>query len=225
MYKLYHQTICPFSRKIRILLAAKDINFELVPENFWERKPEFIAMNPMGTVPILFDVTNGDIVPCSSVIAEYIEEKHPNGINFLGNSLAKKVESRRLQYWFDHKFFEEVSKILLNERYFNRFSGRGLAPNSANIMVCKHNLEVHLNYMEYLLSSRKYLVGNELTIADFAAAGQISTLDYFGDINWRNHNVVKDWYSLVKSQKFFSKILEDKVPGVIPPFWYNKLDF
>lgn len=226
MYKLYHQTICPFSRKIRALLAAKNIEFELVPENFWERRKEFITMNTMGTIPVLFDINNGDIIPCSNIIAQYITEKHDDdGINYIGDSLSKKAEARRIEYWFDHKFFQEVSKTLLNERYFNRFSSSANSPSSANIMTCKHNLDIHLNYMEFLLSSRKYLVGNELTIADFAAAGQISTLDYFGDINWRNHNLVKDWYSLVKSHKSFSRILEDKLPGVVPPVWYNKIDF
>lgn len=225
MYKLYHQTICPFSRKIRALLSAKNLDFELVPENFWERRKEFIAMNTMGTIPVLFDLKNGDIIPVSSVIVEYVSEKHlENSPNFLGNSITQRAESRRIQYWFDHKFFEEVSKTLLNERYFNRFT-RLSSPSSSNIMICKHNLEIHLSYMEYLLSNRKYLTGNDITIADFAAAAQISSVDYFGDINWRNHNLVKDWYCLIKSHKSFSKILEDKIPGVMPPIWYDKLDF
>lgn len=225
MYKLYHQTICPFSRKIRILLTAKNLGFELIPENFWERRKEFIAMNTMGTVPVLFDARNGDIIPCSNVIVEYLSEKHADdSANFLGNSLIQRAEVRRLQYWFDEKFFNDVSKILLNERYFGRFT-RLSSPNSSNIMTCKHNLEIHLGYMEYLLSNRKYLAGNEITIADFAAAGHISAIDYFGDINWRNHNLVKDWYCLIKSNKILGKILEDKIPGIMPPNWYDKLDF
>jgi len=224
MYKLYHQPICPFSRKIRVLLAAKNLPFELVPENFWERRKEFIAMNTMATIPVLFDVNNGDVIPCSNIIAQYLEEKHQDEMSFIGDSLTKRAESRRIEYWFDHKFYNEVSKTLLNERYFNRFLP-GNPPSSSNIITCKHNLEIHLNYMGFLLSNRKYLVGNELTIADFAAAGQISTLDYFGDINWRNHNLVKDWYCLVKSHKSFGSILSDKIPGVMPPVWYNKLDF
>lgn len=225
MYKLYHQTICPFSRKIRILLAAKDLNFDLVPENFWERRKEFIAMNTMGTVPVLFDVNNGDIISCSSVIVQYLAEKYTDTSDFIGDSVVHRAEARRIEYWFDHKFFNEVSKNLLNERYFNRFYKNRPAPSTKVIMTCKHNLEVHLSYMEYLLSTRKYLVGNQLTIADFAAAGQISSLDYFGDINWRNHNLVKDWYALVKSHKSFSKILKDKLPGILPPVGYSRIDF
>lgn len=226
MYKLYHQSICPFSRKIRILLAAKNIEFELVPENFWERRKEFIAMNTMGTIPVLFDINNGNVIPCSSIIAEYISEQHADeGINFIGNSLMKKAEARRIQFWFDIKFFNEVTKTILNERYFDRFLENSPAPNPKNIMICKHNLEIHLSYMEYLLANRKYLAGEEMTIADFAAAGQISTLDYFGDVNWRNHPLVKEWYCLLKSHKSFNKILVDKVPGILPPIWYSKIDF
>ena len=225
MYKLYHQTICPFSRKIRILLAAKNIDFELISENFWERRNEFIAMNTMGTIPVLFDVNKGNIIPCSSIIVEYISEEHDEGANFIGSSLMKKAEARRIQYWFDNKFFNEVTKTILDERYFDRFLENRTAPSPKNIMISKHNLEIHLSYMEYLLANRKYLAGEEITIADFAAAGQISTLDYFGDINWRNHSVVKEWYCLLKSHKSFNKILVDKVPGILPPIWYSKLDF
>ncbi len=226
MYRLYHQTICPFSRKIRALLSAKNIDFDLMTENFWERRKEFIAMNTMGQIPVLFNVNNGEIIPCSSIIAQYINEKHiDDKIDFIGSNPEKRAEARRIEYWFDHKFFNEVSRNLLNEKYFNRFLPKSSGPNSKTIMTCKHNLEIHLNYMEYLLASRKYLVDSELTIADFAAAGQISALDYFGDINWRNHSLVKDWYCLVKSHKSFSRILADKIPGVNPPLWYNKSDF
>ena len=74
MYRLYHHTICPFSRKVRIHMAAKEIGLELVNENFWERRKEFIAMNPAGTIPVLFDNSNSTVICDSSVIVEYIED-------------------------------------------------------------------------------------------------------------------------------------------------------
>ena len=86
MYRLYHHPICPFSRKVRVHLLAKDIGYELIQENFWERKKEFIAMNPAGTVPVLFDNSNSLVVSYSSVIVEYIEEKHKETKNFFGES-------------------------------------------------------------------------------------------------------------------------------------------
>lgn len=225
MYKLYHQPFCPFSRKVRIFLAAKNIKFDLLKENFWERRKEFIAINTMGTVPVLFDSYNGNIICGSSVIIEYIDEKHNESKSFIGDALEDKAEARRLQLWFDEKFYREVSNHIISERFFNRFLKTPIAPDSRNIITAKQNLTIHFNYMEFLLEDRKYLAGDQISIADFAASGHISVLDYFGDINWRNYNLVKEWYYMIKSQRFFVGILQDKVPNFTPSTHYSELDF
>ncbi len=225
MYRLYHHPICPFSRKVRTHLAAKEIGFELIQENFWERRKEFIAMNPAGTLPLLFDNSNAAVIVGSEVIIEYIEEKHGETKSFLGESLPKRAEVRRLQNWFDEKFYYEVSKYVLNERYFNRYLPGVRSPDSEILRVARRNLNIHLSYIEYLLESRKYLAGDRISVADFAAACQISVLDYFGDINWHHYLPAKDWYSLIKSHKIFGEILKDRIPNVTPPEYYSKLDF
>lgn len=225
MYRLYHHTICPFSRKIRVHLAAKEIGFDLIQENFWERRKEFIAINPAGTVPVLFDNSNASVISSSSVIIEYIEEKHSDTRNFFGESIEKRAEARRIQHWFDEKFYHEVSKYILNERYFNRYLPNSNSPNSEILRVARRNLNIHLSYIEYLLETRKYLNGDHISVADFSAACQISVLDYFGDINWHHYSSAKDWYSLIKSHKIFSEILKDRLPNIIPSEHYSKLDF
>ncbi len=225
MYRLYYHPICPFSRKVRAHLFAKEVDFELVQENFWERRKEFISMNAAGTIPILFDNSKAVVICGSDVIIEYIEEKHSESQNFLGDSSAKKAEARRIQNWFDEKFYHEVSKYILNERYFNRYLPDKKAPNSEILRVVRKNLNVHLNYIQYLLETRKYLACDQISVADYAAASHLSVLDYFGDINWQYHGVVKDWYSLIKSHKAFNQILKDRLPGVNPPQWYSQLDF
>lgn len=225
MYRLYHHSICPFSRKVRVHLAAKEIGFELIQENFWDRRKEFIAMNPAGSIPVLFDNSSGTVVCYSSVIIEYIEEKHPETKNFFGDSINKHAETRRLQCWFDEKFYHEVNKHILNERYFNRYLPGSHSPNSEILRIARKNLNIHLSYIEYLLETRKYLAGEHISIADFSAAAQISVLDYFGDINWQHYLPAKDWYSLIKSHKIFGEILKDRIPNVAPPEWYSKLDF
>lgn len=225
MYRLYHHSICPFSRKVRIHMAAKDIGIELIQENFWERRKEFIAINSAGTVPVLFDNSNSAIICNSSTIIEYIEEKHTETENFLGDSILKRAEVRRIQNWFDEKFYQEVSKYVLNERFFNRYLPGVNSPNSEVLRVARRNSNAHLSYIEYLLEGRKYLAGDEVSVADFAAAAQISVLDYFGDINWNHYAPAKDWYSLIKSHKFFNETLKDRIPNIVPPEWYSKLDF
>src|SRR3989338_6357376 len=222
MYRLYHHPLCPFSRKVRAHLLAKEVDFELVLENFFERRKEFIAMNPAGTIPVLFDNSKAVVVCGSSVIIEYIEEKHCESHNFLGDSIIKKAETRRIQNWFDEKFYQEVSKYVINERYFNRYLPDKKAPNSEILRIVRKNLNVHLSYIQYLIETRKYLASEQISVADYAAAAQLSVLDYFGDINWQHNQSVKDWYSLIKSHKAFNQILKDRLPGVNPPEWYAK---
>ncbi len=225
MYRLYYHPICPFSRKVRIHMAAKEIGLELVVENFWERRKEFIAMNPAGTIPVLFDNSNSAIVCDSSIIIEYIEEKHEESKSFLGDAVLKRAEVRKIQNWFDVKFYNEVGKFILNERYFNRYLPGAKAPDSEVLRIARRNLNVHLSYIEYLLESRKYLAGDQISVADFAAAAHLSVLDYFGDINWQHYLSVKEWYSLIKSHKVFSEVLRDRLANITPPEWYSKIDF
>ncbi len=225
MYVLYHQPICPFSRKVRFLLTEKGISFELVRENFWERRKEFVAINTAVTVPVLFDEKNQQIVSGSSVIIEYIEEKHTESRNYIGESLKQKAEARRIQLWFDEKFYTEVSKVILKERFFNRFLTNSPVIDPENLRFARYNLNSHINYIEFLLESRKYLAGDKISIADFAAAGHLSCLDYFGDINWHNRDIMKEWYLVIKSQLGFIEILKDRISGIIPSMQYSKLDF
>ncbi len=224
MYKLYHHILCPFSRKVRAHLNSKGIEYELVGENFWVKRKEFIALNPAGQVPVLVD---GDKSICGSdVIIEYIEEKHQDGNNFLGDDYMQRAEVRRLQNWFDEKFFAESTDPILNERYLNRYLPGAKAPNSGILSIARNNLSVHFAYIDYLLESReKYLASDVMSVADIAAAAQISVLDYFADINWQHYANVKDWYSLIKSHKSFGEILQDSISSITPPNWYSKLDF
>ncbi len=225
MYKLYHHPLCPFSRKIRIFLVAKGIEFELIIENFWERRKEFLAINPANTVPVLFDQDHNFFICHSATIIEYIEEKHNKNNNLIGNSLFEKAESRRIASWFDEKFYHEVSKYILAEKYFNRFTPGSHEPNSEILRAARHNLNIHLGYIEYLIENRKYLARDQISIADFAASAHISVLDYFGDINWSHHEEIKNWYSLIKSHKFFTQILKDRIINIAPPSYYSELDF
>ena len=225
MYTLYHQPLCPFSRKIRFFLAEKNISFELIKENFWERRKEFIAINTAGTVPVLFDKTNHHTICGSSVIVEYIEEKHSDSHNYIGDSSIQRAEARRIQLWFDEKFYNEVSKHILRERFFNRFMPNSFDANPEHFRLARYNLNIHLNYTEFLLENRKYLAGERISIADLAAAGQLSSLDYFGDINWHNRDLLKEWYFVIKSQKGFGEILKDRIAGNNPAEQYSKLDF
>src|SRR5580698_10705279 len=123
MRVLYHLPLSPYARKVRLVLAEKRLPFELRLEKVWERRPEYLELNPAGTVPTLVE-DNGLAIPDSNVICEYIEEAYPD-TPLLGHTLAERVEARRLVAWFDGKFAREVSNNLLGEKVMKRLAGRG----------------------------------------------------------------------------------------------------
>jgi len=83
----------------------------------------------------------------------------------------------------------------------------------------------HLDYMAALLDQRRWLAGNDMSLADFAAAAQLSCLDYISDVDWNRSEVVKDWYAKIKSRPAFRSLLADQVSGFPPPRHYADLDF
>lgn len=221
MRSLYHFPLSPFSRKIRIVLKEKNLDFKLITENFWERRREFLAMNPAAQVPVLVD--DGLSLADSIAICEYLDEKYPETV-LIGKSIEEKAEVRRLSGWFNNKFYYEVTKYILDERVFKHYRGQG-EPNSEVLRAGKSNICYHLDYIEFLMKKRTWLAGDEFSLADITAASHLSVLDYLGDVPWKHSKAVKEWYSIIKSRPSFRPLLDDKVPGFNPPLYYKDLDF
>jgi glutathione S-transferase len=222
MRLLYHHPLSAFSRKVRLVLSERRLPFELKLEKPWERRAEYLEMNPAATVPTLVE-ENGLVIPDSNVICEYLEEAYPDGA-LMGRTLAERVEVRRLIAWFDGRFHLEVTRNLVGEKFLKRLAGRG-QPDVAAIRAGYANVKVHLAYLGWLAETRKWLAGNTLSLADFAAAGQISTLDFAGEIDWSLSPAAKEWYARMKSRPCFRSVLADRVAGVDPPAHYADLDF
>ncbi len=219
---LHHLTLSPFCRKVRLVLGEKRLPVELRTEKTWERRPEYLSINPAGTVPTLLE-DNGLAVPDSSVICEYIEEAYPDS-SLLGQTLAQRVEARRLTAWFDGPFADAVTNGLINEKYIKRLSGQG-HPDVAALRRSYGNLKEHLGYIGWLAETRTFLAGDQLSLADLAAAAHVSVLDFLGDIDWSQNQHTREWYARIKSRPSFRSLLSDRVPGMSPPEHYINLDF
>jgi glutathione S-transferase len=124
--------------------------------------------------------------------------------------LAEKTLVRQELYWFNEKFYREVSKIILDEKMIRLLRRIG-GPRSEYIRAAKANLLHHLKYITSRLEKYSYLVSEQLTCADIAAAAHISTIDYFGEINWDSYSIIKQWYSIIKSRPSFRTILQDQI--------------
>ena len=191
---------------------------------------ELMRLNPAHEVPVLIDMENDAVIVDSFVIAEYLDVKYNNSNNllkfsFLSNNEIEKAEIRRLEMWFDKKFYNEVSKYILEEKVFNTFADNTININTKRLKAGQNNLDSHIRYMEYLLDNRKWLAGENFSMADISAATQISSLDYLGEISWNKYKILKDWYSTIKSKTAFQSILKDKIEGFKPSKYYSELDF
>ena len=222
MRTLYHLWLDPASRKVRLALGEKKLDFQMKVENTWERRPEFLAMNPAGEVPVLIEDGVGALAD-GAAICEYLDEVYPEP-PLLGREPAARAEARRLVAWFDGKFAAEVSDNLVGEKVMKRFLGLG-EPSTKAIRAGLANIHTHLEYIAWLAGSRNWLAGNDLSLADLAAAARLSAVDYLGDVPWEDHPGAKEWYARLKSRPSFRPLLKDTIPGLPPPRHYANLDF
>ena len=230
MLTLLQQPLCPLSRFVRLMLAEYDIEVGLVEERFWERREEFLVLNPAGTMPVL--ITDGiPPVPGAAIIAEFIEEtvRPPEGVNgLLPPEPRDRVEVRRLASWFNDKFHAEVSGPLVTERVFKRhmtLEQGGGPPDTAALRAARHNIRYHLAYIGWLARSRNWLAGDRLSLADLAAAAHLSSVDYLGDVPWNEDEAARVWYARVKSRPSFRPLLSETLAGIPPAKHYADLDF
>ncbi|HLD95846.1 MAG TPA: glutathione S-transferase family protein [Alphaproteobacteria bacterium] len=218
---LYHYNVCPFSRKVRLLLSEKKLDFTVEAEKFWTKRPEFLKLNPAGQVPVLVDL-NGFVISDSQVICDYLDEVYTEK-TFLGATAAQRAETRRLIQWFDLKFAQEVSLLIMIEKTLKRHFQSG--PQATIIRQAKANIHHHLEYISFLTDRRKWLAGDDFSLADLTAAAHLSVVDYLGDVPWDKHPVAKDWYMRLKSRPSFRGLLQDKIAGIKPAEHYENLDF
>ena len=222
MFRLYHLPLSPFCRKIRLVLAEKRLEVELIEERPWENRLDFLRLNPAGKVPVLI-TPQGQALAESSAIFEYLEETVPEPPLLPKDPLAR-AEARRLAGWFDDKFNREVTDNLIFERVTKRIARLGYADGAA-LKAGARNIRVHLDYLTFLLEGHNWLAGPRMTIADIAAAAHLSCLDYVGDIPWEEYPAVRDWYSVMKSRPCFRGLLADHLPGIPAVGHYADLDF
>ena len=230
MLTLFHHPFCPHSRFIRLALGEYGIAMRMVEERVWERRQEFLELNPAGTTPVLVEEGQPSVAG-AAIIAEYLAETRGSelgGPRLMPRDISARVEVRRLMSWFNDKFFAEVSGPLTMERLYKRYmleNAGGGAPEVDVIRAARHNLRYHLAYIGWLVRMRDWLAGERLSYADLAAAAHLSAADYLGDVPWTEDEAAKIWYARVKSRPSFRPLLGETMAGIPPSATYTDLDF
>lgn len=230
MLTLFHHPFCPLSRFVRIALVEHGLETRQIEERAWERRRDFLLLNPAGTVPVLVAEAE-PAIPGAGVIGEFLDEAYGDGLGdrrLMPQTIGGRIEVRRLLSWFNDKFHAEASGPMVMERIYKRFmpeSVGGGAPDAETLRAARINVRHHLAYIGWLASTRDWLAGEQMTYADIAAAAHLSVIDYLGDVPWSENDTAKAWYARVKSRPSFRPILADWLAGVPASPSYMDLDF
>jgi glutathione S-transferase len=231
MITLYHHPLSVQSRFVRLVLGECEVTPDLVEERAWERRQDFVALNPAGEVPVLVE-HDGPAISGIWAISEYLDETRGFALNerrLLPPNAEQRAEVRRLTDWFLNKFDDEVTAYLVEEKFIKRerakTGGNGGAPDSSLLRAARANVRTHLFYVEHLISAKNWLAGDRMSYADLAAAAAFSVADYLGEVPWQDATDAKDWYMRMKSRPAFRPLRSDMVRGHVPPEHYANLDF
>ena len=173
MMRLYDHVDCPFSQKVRIVLAEKDLEFERVPVDLHkgeQKTPEFLKLNPYGKVPVLID--EDVVVYDSTIINEYLDEEYPNP-PLMPEDSAGRARVRLLEDFCDNSFIPPSIVILaeLHKPEAERDAER--------IRRCAVEMARVLARMEGQLEGKEFL-GGDFSLADAAFAPRAVILSKLG---------------------------------------------
>jgi glutathione S-transferase len=172
--KLYSGPLSIFSAKARIALAEKKLDHELIQVGWSRAKayaphhPDVLALNPKGQVPVLVD---GDVVVYdSTLIGEYLEERHPQPRLF-PTDIAERVRCRQQEAAADEIWFPHLWKLIEARVYRSGSDDAASAAAGALHELCRG--------FDRTLADREYHCG-EFSVADIATYMVTSTAAALG---------------------------------------------
>lgn len=225
MPKLLQHRLDPASRLARLMFAEYGIAVDLEDIKPWLREPGLLEISPGASVPVLIETGEAPAVGVLAVIHAIEERYSPSAVAGLFPARSKdRAEMWRLTEWVLLKLNDEVTRYVIEEKLAKR-DQRGATPEPGILRVAKANLTEHLLYFNWLFATRQWLAGEQMTLADFALAAHLSTLDYLGDVAWETSAETRQWYARIKSRPAFRTLLNDRIGAMAPSEGYADLDF
>ncbi|HJV75892.1 MAG TPA: glutathione S-transferase C-terminal domain-containing protein [Noviherbaspirillum sp.] len=191
--KLIGSLTSPYVRKVRVVMAEKKLDYELVLENVWAAETKIQESNPLGQVPCLI-MEDGGAMFDSRVIVEYLDTLTP-----VGKLIPPNGRERA-----EVKCWEALADGVLDAGVLVRLE-RTLRPESQQspewIKRQQDKVNAGLKAMSTGLKETPFCAGNHYTLADVAVGCALGWLSFrFPEIDWRG-----DYPNLAK---LFDKLSE-----------------
>lgn len=172
---VYGAPLSPFVRKLRLLLAEKGLDYQLQIVAPFNQPDWFFEISPLGRIPGFRD---GELsLADSSVIAQYIEEQHPETVALYGHSAAERAQIRWLEKYADYELAPLTTFCVFVNRALNPTMGKP-CDEAAVQKAIEDKLPRHFDYLEKTLAGNDYFVGNRLSMADLAFACQVINMEH-----------------------------------------------
>ncbi|MFM7144516.1 MAG: glutathione S-transferase family protein [Alphaproteobacteria bacterium] len=175
MLKLYDFPQCPFGQKTRIVLAEKQLDWQMVLVDLRKNEqhaPEFAALNPFHKVPVLVDDEEQDgrtVIYDSTVINEYLEDEYPEPPLLPQGDSAGRARVRMLEDYADTAFTLSAGTYLIE--HVKQAAER----DPERLRRAKEEVDRALLLLDRELTGREYL-GGTFSLADAAFAPRLMLL-------------------------------------------------
>ena len=228
--KLYHHPVSTCSQKVRLALAEKELAFDQHVID-WGKQDHlsdwYLAINPNGVVPTL--VHDGQSIPDSSVICEYLDEVFPQA----RLSPPDAAGRARMRAWM--RYFEEVPTVAIRAPSFNKLFVKPLRNDKTSaefeamtermplrkhfyrqmsetgfpehvVAESKEKLRKALERVDRALADgRPFLLGQDYAIADIVLVPTVVRMEDLGLSGiWSDLPRVAGWFDRVQARPSFA---------------------
>ena len=165
--KLYDLPASPNARRVRVFIAEKNLQIEMVPINMMtgeNKTEEYLSKNPLGRMPLL-ELDNGTCIAESIAICRYLENEHPDPPLF-GTSSLEQAMIEMWQRRMEFQFLNPMINIFRNthEMWKDRMIQ---IPQIAEIE--SKDVEEKMVWLNRELEGREYIAGETYSVADITA--------------------------------------------------------
>ncbi|MEP7061276.1 MAG: glutathione S-transferase N-terminal domain-containing protein [Betaproteobacteria bacterium] len=203
MLTLISSPTSPFARKVRIALAEKKIEYDLVETSPWDAQSPVQAANPLGKVPVL-TLDDGTQIFDSRVIVEYIDSVSPVS-RLIPEPARQRIAVRKWEALADGAC--DALVLFVNE-------GRRPPAQRSDAWSARqrHKVESAVAEMAGELAERSWCNGEAYTLADIAAGCALGYIELrLADFDWRDRypNLSRHADKLAKRAAF----VETQIPA------------
>ena len=190
---LYTFRRCPYAMRARMALYHAKINYEHREILLKNRPKNLYEISPKGTVPVL-DLLNGEVIDESFDIMKWA------------------ISKNRSETLFNRVKQDQIDMISLNDNQFKKWLDKykyHVRHPENSLDFYRKNCEKILNKYEKALKDSRYIIDNEISLADFAILPFVRQFANV-DINWFDSNYfhLSAWLKKIMDSDIFNQIMK-----------------